>query len=63
MVTVDSAWALTSADASVSAPTIAATDNGSGFTFESTDFIGAVEPGTAAGDAWWAGWTIEGSLD
>jgi hypothetical protein len=63
VVTVDSAWALTSADASVSAPTIAATDNGSGFTFESTDFIGAVEPGTAAGDAWWAGWTIEGSLD
>lgn len=38
-------------------------DNGSGFVFENTDYVGAVAPGTAAADAWWAGWIIDGSLD
>ncbi|MDA8752791.1 hypothetical protein N9M39_01385, partial [Halieaceae bacterium] len=61
-VTVDDAYALTDAEASVAAPGIEAVDNGSGFTFDDTDFIGAVEPGTPAADAWWAGWTIPGSL-
>jgi len=51
------------AAATVAAPTITAADNGSGFTFNSNTYVGAVEPGTAAGDAWWSGWTIEGSLD
>ena len=37
--------------------------NGSGFAFTATDYIGAVEPGTSAAGAWWAGWTIPGSLD
>ena len=37
--------------------------DGSGFAFENPDYIGAVEPGTAAADAWWAGWIIPGSLD
>jgi len=60
---VDSAYALSNPPASVSAPTIPAVDNGSGFTFEETDFVGAVKPGTAAASAWWAGWIIEGSLD
>ncbi|BFM08059.1 hypothetical protein [Halioxenophilus aromaticivorans] len=62
-VTVDGAYALTDAEAVVTAPTFVPVDNGSGFTFDSTGFIGAVEPGTAAADAWWAGWIIEGSLD
>ena len=43
--------------------TITAVPNGSGFTFNSNTYVGAVESGTAAGDAWWSGWTIEGSLD
>ncbi len=38
-------------------------DNGSGFAFENTSYAGAVAPGTAAADAWWADWTIPGSLD
>jgi len=62
-VTVDAAYALTDAAASVSAPTVAPVDNGSGFVFESTDYVGAVKPGTAANEAWWANWIIEGSLD
>jgi hypothetical protein len=62
-VTVDAAYALTDPAASVAAPGIPAMDNGSGFVFDDTNYVGAVEPGTAAGDAWWAGWTIEGSLD
>ena len=44
-------------------PGIPAVDNGSGFEFDQTDYVGAVEPGTSAGDAWWSGWIIPGSLD
>ncbi len=62
-VTIDSAYALTDAEAAVTAPTITAVSNGSGFTFDNTDYVGAVEPGTSAEDAWWSGWIIEGSLD
>jgi hypothetical protein len=62
-VTVDAAYALTNPSASVTAPGIPAVNNGSGFTFDNTDFVGAVKPGTAAANAWWADWTIEGSLD
>ena len=51
------------AEASVMAPGIIAVDNGSGFEFDDTDFIGAVEPGTSPEDAWWAGWIVPGSLD
>lgn len=61
-VTVDAAYALTDAAAIVTAPAIEAVDNGSGFTFDNTTYVGAVEPGTEPDDAWWAGWTIEGSL-
>jgi hypothetical protein len=63
LVPVDAAYALSSDGASVTAPGITAVDNGSGFTFDNTDYIGAVRPGTAPADAWWAGWIIEGSLD
>ena len=62
-VTVDAAYALTDAAASVPAPGIPAINNGSGFVFDNTDFIGAVKPGTAAANTWWADWIIEGSLD
>lgn len=62
-VTLDAAYALTDAEASVTAVTPTAVDNGSGFAFDETDYIGAVAPGTAAADAWWAGWTIPNSLD
>ncbi|WP_116364359.1 hypothetical protein [Parahaliea mediterranea] len=62
-VTIDDAYAITESAALVTAPGIVPVDNGSGFTFDDTDFVGAVEPGTAANDAWWAGWIIPGSLD
>ncbi|WP_206046773.1 hypothetical protein [Mangrovimicrobium sediminis] len=61
-VTVDGAYALTDAEALVTPPSITAVDNGSGFVFDETDFVGAVEPGTSAGAAWWSGWTIPGAL-
>lgn len=61
--TLDSAYALTVGSATLSgAVTIPAVNNGSSFAFESTDYVGAVKPGTAASAAWWAGWTIPGSL-
>lgn len=60
----DAAVALTNTAASLdSAPTITAVNNGSNFTFDQTDYIGAVEPGTAAASAWYAGWIIDGTLD
>lgn len=62
-VTLDTAYALVEFDAELGqAVDIPAVDNGSGFTFDSTDYVGAVAPGTAQADAWWAGWTIPGSL-
>lgn len=62
-VTVDAAYALVGAEASVGSTDIPAVDNGSGFEFDNTDYVGAVPPGTPAGSAWWSGWIIEGSLD
>ena len=61
--TVNSAYALNAAAGNVTAPGIPAVDNGSGFVFDNTDYIGAVKPGTDPADAWWADWIIEGSLD
>lgn len=63
---IDAAYALMGSGATVPAlpaPGIPAVDNGSGFTFDNTTYIGAVAPGTAPADAWWADWIIEGSLD
>lgn len=62
-ITYDAAFALSSANGDVTSITPVATDNGSGFEFDATDYIGAVKPGTAAADAWYAGWIIDGSLD
>src|SRR5690606_32373407 len=62
-VTLDAAAALTNAEAVNVSATLTAVDNGSSFAFDNTDYIGAVEPGTAAADAWWADWIIPGTLD
>ncbi|HEY6131197.1 MAG TPA: hypothetical protein VIV27_04225, partial [Halioglobus sp.] len=42
-----------------SAATINAMNNGSGFVFDQTDYVGAVDPN---GDAWWQGWTLPGTV-
>src|SRR5690606_12513760 len=62
-VTLDAAAALTDAHANGVTTAMTAVDNGSGFAFDNTDYIGAVKPGTTAADAWWAGWIIPGTLD
>jgi hypothetical protein len=62
-VTLDEAYALVDAEADVGTTNIPAVNNGSGFSFDQTTYVGAVEPGTSADAAWWAGWIIEGSLD
>lgn len=62
-VTIDSAYALSDAEATVASTDPVEVDNGSGFTFDNTTYVGAVAPGTSAANAWWAGWIIEGSLD
>lgn len=61
-LTFDSKWAVTNAEASLASGVtdFAAVDNGSNFTFDATDYVGAVDPSAAT--AWWEGWTIEGSL-
>ena len=62
--TVDAAFALDATNGDLGSTTDPVeVDNGSSFTFTNTDYVGAVEPGTAAADAWWNGWIIEGSLD
>jgi hypothetical protein len=62
-VTLNAAYAVQEARAQLdAAPAMTPVDNGSGFTFDLTDYIGAVEPGTSAGQAWWAGWTLPGTL-
>lgn len=60
--TPDAAFALPAGIATVTAPTITPVNNGSNFTFDATTYIGAVAPGTAADSAWWAGWTLPGTV-
>lgn len=60
-VDLDEAAALTAS--TVAQSDFAEVDNGSGFAFVNTTYVGAVEPGTAKADAWWSGWTITGSMD
>ena len=60
---VDNALAIAEAVGQLgAAPTVTAVANGSSFQFDATNYIGAVAPGTDEADAWWAGWTIPGSL-
>ncbi len=58
-VVLDADYAITNAAASVTAEPIAAQDNGSSFSFDATDFIGAVKEGETP---WYANWAIPGSL-
>ncbi len=58
-VVLDSDYAITNASATVAATAITAQDNGSGFVFDSTDYIGAVKEGSTP---WYAEWAIPGSL-
>lgn len=58
---LDEAAALTVS--SVPQVDFAEVDNGSGFAFDNTTYVGAVAPGTAAASAWWADWIIPGSLE
>ncbi len=51
------------ANSGITATGLPEVDNGSGFEFEDTDYMGAVAPETAEEDAWWYGWTEPGSLD
>ena len=59
VIVLDANYAITNDSASVSATDITALDNGSGFVFDSTDFVGAVKEGTTP---WFSEWVIEGSL-
>lgn len=59
-VELDAAAALKSS--TVVQSDFAEVDNGSGFAFDNTTYVGAVAPGTAASAAWWSGWIIKDSL-
>jgi hypothetical protein len=62
-ITLDAAYAATEAAADNLTPVAPAAAGGTADTFfDQTNYAGAVEPGTDAGDAWWAGWTVPGSL-
>ncbi|WP_421793825.1 thrombospondin type 3 repeat-containing protein [Hydrocarboniphaga effusa] len=62
-VTLNSGYAVNEGAADLASPTsITPANNGSSFTFDQTDYVGAVAPGTPASNAWWAGWTLPGTL-
>ena len=58
-ISLDANLAITNASASVAATTITAVDNGSGFVFDSTDYVGAVKAGETP---WYEGWTLPGTV-
>ncbi|WP_028876458.1 hypothetical protein [Teredinibacter turnerae] len=62
-VAFDAAYALQDAAATLAAPLSITAVGNSGFAFDATDYVGAVKPGTSAEDAWWAGWTLPGTVD
>ncbi|HEY9033649.1 MAG TPA: hypothetical protein VIN71_06920 [Pseudomonadales bacterium] len=60
----DAAAAVTNAEAATGETVMTAVDNGSGFSFDATGYIGAVDPdNTNATRKWWDGWVIPGSMD
>ena len=59
-ISFDANLAIANTTAIVGATEIAAFDNGSGFTFDSTNFVGAVDPSSAV--AWWADWTLPNTV-
>ena len=60
VISFDSNYGITNASADVEPTLIEAYDNGSGFVFDSTDFIGAVKAGETP---WYAEWAIPGSVN
>lgn len=60
---VDGAFALDATNGNVTSVNPVEVNNGSDFEFVNTDFIGVVAPGTSASEAWYAGWTLPGTLD
>lgn len=62
-ITFDANFAVVEAAAQNLPVAIMATDNGSNFVFDNAPYAGAVDPATPAGMAWWAGWTIPGSVN
>lgn len=62
-LTFDDAYAIEEAAAQLDAAVAITAVGDSDFEFDSTDYVGAVAPGTAANDAWWAGWTIPGTVE
>jgi len=59
--TLSPTMAVNESFADVGETIIEAVNTGSGFVFDQTDFIGAVDP--TANSGWWEGWILEGSLD
>jgi hypothetical protein len=59
-ISFDANLAIANTSAIVGATEIAAYDNGSGFTFDSTNFVGAVDPSSSV--AWWADWTLPNTV-
>jgi len=59
-ISFDANMAVANTSAIVGETTIDAYDNGSGFTFDQTDYIGAVDPSLAS--PWWADWTLPGTV-
>ncbi|MGB2145213.1 MAG: hypothetical protein ACPHV2_04445, partial [Porticoccaceae bacterium] len=59
-ISFDANLAIANTSAIVGATEIAAYDNGSGFTFDSTNFVGAVDPSSTV--AWWADWTLPNTV-
>ncbi|MES0874361.1 hypothetical protein [Sinimarinibacterium thermocellulolyticum] len=55
----DANFAITNPEAQVMPMAMAPVDNGSGFAFEQTDYIGAVKPGQTP---WWQGWALPGTV-
>jgi hypothetical protein len=59
-ISFDANLAIANTSAIVGATEISAFDNGSGFTFDSTNFVGAVDPSSSV--AWWADWTLPNTV-
>jgi hypothetical protein len=59
-INFDANLAITNASASVAPTTITAVNNGSGFVFDSTDYVGAVKAGETP---WYEGWTLPGTVE
>ena len=63
-IAFDAAAAVSNAEAATGETVMTAINNGSGFSFDATGYIGAVDPDNGnAARKWWDGWVITGSMD